>query len=183
MSNSEKSVILVVDMINGFINEGPMASKNIATIIKPIKNFIDETKHDTVFISDNHEEDAVEFKNFPMHCVKGSSEAEVVDELKMEDMTVLKKNSVNAFQSEEFKSWFMDSLGNYEEYIVTGCCTDICVLNLALSLKTYFTEKNLPYKVTVKENLVETYDLEGHSKDEYNNHAFKLMKLNGIEVI
>lgn len=181
--NCGKTVVLVVDMINGFITDGAMASKNIGKIIDPIRNFIEKNNFEAVFIRDNHEEDAIEFKNFPKHCTINSNESEIVDGLKMENMTILNKNSVNAFLSEDFSKWFLDTLDEYTNYIVTGCCTDICVLNLALSLKTYFNENNIPYKVIVKKDLVETYETKDHKSEEYNNYAFKLLELNGVEII
>ena len=36
-----------------------------------------------------------------------------------------------------------------DAYIITGCCSDICVLQFALTLKTYLNAQNIDKKVIV----------------------------------
>ena len=71
---------------------------------------------------------------------------------------------------------------NLEEVIIVGCCTDICILNLAIPLQNYFDQKDRKVKVTVPKNAVETYNSDVHNREEYNEIAFKLMKQAGINV-
>lgn len=72
---------------------------------------------------------------------------------------------------------------NLKEVTVVGCCTDICVLNLALPLKNYFNQKNKNIEIYVPQNAVETYDAPNHNRKEYNEIAFKLLTQAGIKVI
>ena len=101
----EKSLI-VVDMVNGFVREGVLHDDKIADVIpsqvKLIKEYLKDEQL-VIFIKDTHEEDAVEFKRFgnTKHCVKGTTEAELVDELKvfeeLENVISIEKNSTVKF--------------------------------------------------------------------------------------
>ena len=71
---------------------------------------------------------------------------------------------------------------NIENFIICGCCTDLCVLQFALSLKTDFNRRNLNKRVVVIQSLCETYDGGSHGGDISNLFAFYNMKTNGIEV-
>ena len=77
----EEKILIVVDMINGFVEEGAMADKYISHIIPEIEKLIQENK-EVIFIKDCHNKDCAEFKSYPEHCIKGTKEAEIVDELK-----------------------------------------------------------------------------------------------------
>ncbi|UKI57746.1 MAG: cysteine hydrolase [Clostridium sp.] len=69
-----------------------------------------------------------------------------------------------------------------KEVVITGCCTDICVMNLAIPLVNYFDEHDRDVKVRVPQNAVETFDSETHDRHEYNRVALRLMKNQGIGV-
>ena len=69
-----------------------------------------------------------------------------------------------------------------EEVVITGCCTDICVMNLAIPLINYFDENDREVKVRVPQNAVETFNSETHDREEYNKMALRLMKNQGIGV-
>ena len=74
-------------------------------------------------------------------------------------------------------------MNNLKEVVIIGCCTDICILNLAIPLQNYFDQNDLNIKITVPKNAVETYDAPWHNREEYNEIAFKLMKQAGIDII
>ena len=76
-----KELLFVVDMVNGFVKEGSMHDLKIMNIVDSIKEECESHEH-RIFIADTHENDAIEFNSFPSHCVKGTSEAEIIDELK-----------------------------------------------------------------------------------------------------
>lgn len=179
-----EKIVIVVDMINGFVNEGAMADPYIAHIIPEIKRLVEDNKDGAIFIRDCHEEDAVEFKSYPVHCLKGTSESEVVDELKVytNNENTFEKNSTSAMFAEGFIDTIKE-MENLKEVIITGCCTDICVLNLALPLNNYFNQENRNIDIIVPKNAVETFGSDSHARDEYNNIAYKLMMQAGIKVI
>ena len=182
-----KKLVIVVDMVNGFAVKGNMADPNILHIVpeceRLVKEFL-ENGYQVVYITDCHKENCNEFMKFPVHCVEGTDESEVVDALKKyeDKVIVIKKNSTSAM----FAPGFMDIINqmlDLEEVVIIGCCTDICVQNLAIPLANYFDEVDRPVKITVPVNAVETYNAPWHPKDEYNAMAFKFMKQTGINIV
>lgn len=182
-----KKLLLVIDMINGFVKEGNLADKQINNITPSIINFIEEfikNNDDIISIQDGHSENSKEFDNFPVHCVLGTEEAELIEELMpyKDKMKLIRKNSTSGLTTDEFLQYMKENGEELEEIVVTGCCTDICVMNFALPLKNYINEHDLNIKVTIYKNAVETYDSPIHNREEYNDMAFKIMKQNGIEI-
>ena len=179
-------LLIVVDMVNGFVREGIMSSKNIERIIPGIKLLIKRTLSEdgsVAFIKDTHDENSLEFKKFPPHCIKGSSECELVSELKPyeKDALVYEKNSTSTIFAPGFLE-DIDSMKSLKEIIVVGCCSDICVLNLVIPLINYFDQINRDVKVKVYSNYIETYDSENHASKEYNEMALKLMNQAGASI-
>ena len=88
------------------------------------KEFL-ERKEGIAFVKEAHNEDSIEFKTFPKHCVKGTSEAELVDELKPyeKDALVYLKNSTSAMFAKNFLR-DIDEMINLRNVIITGCCTE-----------------------------------------------------------
>ena len=173
-------------MVNGFVRNGAMADKCIEHVIpKQIKliNNLDDMKQ-LIFIKDAHEENSVEFKRYPKHCIKGTVEAELVDELKCyeNDAKIFEKNSTSAIFNKNLLN-YIDKLIDLKEVVIVGCCTDICIMNLAIPLKNYFDEYNKNIDVIVLKDATETYDSDLHNRDEYNEIAYKFMKQAGIKVV
>lgn len=180
--------LIVVDMVNGFVREGVLHDEAIAkTIPRQIKLIRKYQKDEelVVFIKDSHNVNSVEFRRFgnAKHCLAGSHESELVDELKeFEDQgnTIsIKKNSTSFMETEEFRS-LISSLKGLKEVDMVGCCTDICVCNGAIALANYFDQHNRDVSITVYEDGVETYDSPTHNRAEYSKAAKVLMKQQGI---
>ena len=169
-----KELLFVVDMVNGFVKEGAMHDNKIMDIVDVIKEEC-ETHEDRIFIADTHEIDAIEFNSFPTHCVKGTSESEIIDELKPYVTTLLEKNSTNTFHVLD-----KEILKDYDSFMITGCCTDICVMQFALSLKTYLNQMNMNQQVILVEKGVATYDAPTHPANEYHTMAINMMAQSGI---
>lgn len=179
---------IVIDMVNGFINFGNMHDKGIADIvpaqIELLKKFQDE-KSIIGIVKEAHGEVCAEFDSFPPHCIIGSGEEDLIDELKEfedENALIYKKNSTSVAH---VPSFFEDILkmNNLKRVVILGCCTDICVLNAAIPLKTFFDERDLKIEVIVPKNVVETYDAPIHNREEYNEIGYKLMNNAGIKVV
>ena len=182
-----EKLLVVVDMVNGFIKKGAMADEYINHITPKLTNLIDKViseEEGLAFIKDTHYEDSTEFKKFPVHCVKGSGEEELIDELKDYEKSALvyEKNSTSTMFAKNFLN-DIDAMKKLREVIITGCCTDICVTNLAIPLTNYFDENNRNIDVIVRSDLVETYDAPYHNREEYNEMSLKLMKQAGIKVM
>lgn len=184
--DSGSTMAVFVDIINGFINEGAMASERVGDIIPPnakLLKMCNETGILTAAFADCHEENAAEFASFPPHCVKDTRESEIVDELKEQGGYILiPKNSTNGFNEQKFKD-LIECHSEICTFIVTGDCTDICVLQFCLALKTYFTAQDRLVKIIVPLSCVETYDAPFHSSDFANLAAYKLLKDSGITFV
>ena len=137
-----KGMLIVVDMVNGFVREGVLHDEKIADVIPRQIELIKDAKSRgdlIVFIKDTHDENAVEFKRFggTKHCVRGTSEANLVDELlpfeNDEDTISIEKNSTSFMEAPEFRNLIAE-LYNIERVDVVGCCTDICDFNGTMGL-------------------------------------------------
>lgn len=186
--DKDKTALFVVDMVVGFVYSGALSSPRVAAIVNNIAELNEKTKgFKKMFFLDSHEENSQEFKYFPQHCVKKTEEAKLIPELKLakDDPNIYfaEKNSTNGFHSSVFQDWLEKNEDMVDNYIITGCVTDICILQFALSLKSYFNEKNIDKRIIIPKNCVETFD--GGSHDGYLMNLFALynMHVSGIEIV
>ena len=182
-----KNLLLVVDMINGFINEGNLHDKEIAAIIPACEQHIAEfiaAGDDIIAFCDNHQADSKEFEAYPVHCLAATSESELVAELKsyQDKMVIILKNSTNGFFTPGFNE-YKKRLNDYDKILIVGCCSDICVLQLALSLRAYCNEKDYDCEIVVDSAACETFEIPGHLRQQYNELAFSLMAASGITIL
>ncbi|WP_049342543.1 isochorismatase family cysteine hydrolase [Metamycoplasma hominis] len=171
--------IFVVDMVNGFCKEGALYSNNIESIIVPIKNFL-ETQYkdnDIYFLNDAHSNDDIEMQSYPIHCLKNSKESQVVDELKKYAKNIIEKNSTNSFFALK-----KEILSKYDSFEIIGCCSDICILQFAITLKTYFNHLKQNKEIIVFKNLIATFNIPNHNSQEYHDFALNLMANAGIKI-
>lgn len=184
-----KGMLIIVDMVNGFVREGVLHDWKIADIIPRQIELIKEAKARgdlIVFIKDTHDEEAVEFKRFgnTKHCVRGTSEAELVSELKafedLEDTISVLKNSTSYMEAPAFRE-FVLKLTNLEYVNVVGCCTDICVLNGTMGLANYFDQHNLGVEINVHTDAIATYAEDTRGK--YIEASYLLMEQQGIQLV
>lgn len=182
----EKTAMIVVDVINGFIREGAMASPLVEDIIPEVAKLMDKCNKaeiPVVAFADCHKEDCSEFASFPPHCIENTSESELVDELKkVGGYFLMKKNSTNGFHEKIFKQCLIQN-PTTNTFIVVGDCTDICVMQFCLTLKTWYTQQNRNIDIYIPVNAVETYDAPGHDADFMNIAAYKMMKDSGIRFV
>lgn len=184
--DKSKTAFVVVDMVRGFYNVGPLASDRVEKTIEPILKLNEKLKDcKKVFFIDSHTEDSVEFKSYPAHCLKGTVEEELIEELKDKvdsNTSVIRKNSINGFHAPDFKLW-LEKNSEIENFIVTGVCSNICVETFVITLKTYFDEKNMDKEIIVPINATETYELGNHNAELMNLLTFYKLKSNGINVV
>ena len=109
---------------------------------------------DVIFICDTHDPDDLEFQMFPVHCLRGTEEAEVIPELASYPGELVRKRRYSAFfetdLEERLKALAPDKL------IICGVCTDICVLHTAADAR------NRDYAVEVPTDCVASFDQEAH---------------------
>lgn len=182
----KQTALVIVDMVNGFAREGALKSSRVEGLIPEMAELskaCGELRITKLAFADCHTIASPEFDAYPAHCIEGTSEGEIVDELKeIGGYTLIPKNSTNGFLEEEFHKWLKEN-EHINTFIITGDCTDICVQQFAVTLKSWFNMKNKKARVIVPVNTVETYDFGLHDGDLMNVMALYNMVINGIEVV
>ena len=194
------TAIVSVDVINGFCHEGPLASPRLAAIVPPIVRLFERAwaagvRH-ILLAQDTHHPTAVEFAQYPPHCVRGSRESEAVPEFRAlpfyPQMQIFEKNSINAGLDTGLHAW-IDAHPEVARYIVVGDCTDLCTYQLAMDLRLDANARQLQRRVLVPEDCVDTYDLPvesaagigaiPHDAGLLQRIFLYSMHLNGVEVV
>ena len=183
---SSDTVLIIIDMINGFTKEGALRSPRVKALIPEIRNLAEKCHEDGIKVlafADNHVLDSPEFENYPTHCVADTSESEVVDEIKeLGDYTLIKKNSTNSFLEPVFQQWLKEN-PQVKNFIVVGDCTDICIEQFTITLKAHFNRINQQSRIIVPTNMVDTFNLGLHYAELMNIMALFFMQNNGIELV
>ena len=192
--------IISVDVINGFCHMGPLASPRVKNIIGPIA-LLFERAHAAgvrhfVLTQDTHEPDAVEFGQYPPHCVRGTEESEAVPEFKAlpfyTDMLTFPKNSISSTIHTGLKTW-LNEYPEVDTFITVGDCTDLCTYQLAMSLRLRANASQKRQRILLPVDCVDTYDLPveaakqigavPHDADLLHLIFLYSMMLNGVEVV
>lgn len=180
-----KKLLIVIDMVNGFVKEGALASPSIQRILpenkRLVEKFIEGEDTAVAFIRDSHTKDAVEFNVFGAHCLEGTIESELEDTLKPfeSDALVYKKNSTNFVFAPSFQE-DIASMENLEEVVLNGCLSDYCVKNGGITLRNLFDQQDRNIKIYVEEDGIDTFDAPNHNREEETEHAFRDMANNGL---
>lgn len=184
-SELHDAIVFVVDMIHGFITEGALHDEKILEISDNIKKLLEEQKRRSIFIADSHPPKTREFISYPSHCVIGTRESEVIDELKPYIDELMRKNSTNTFTCPDFQIFLKNRIQDYKDIVITGCCTDICILQFALCLNAWLNEHNETDKrIIVPINCIDTYHIEGiHDALSINEFSIRNMEGNGICIV
>ena len=184
-----KKCLIVVDMVNGFVREGVLHDNSIANIIPTQIKLIKETLACdglVIFIKDTHNKDSKEFKRFgnTHHCIKGTKEADLVDELIPYEGLVntisIEKNSTSFMEAPDFRK-VVKNLDNVEEYGICGCCTDICVVNGAIGLANYNDQWDRDVTIKAYKDAIATYGED--TRENYIDAAYLLMEQQGIQLV
>lgn len=178
-------VIFVVDMIEGFVHEGALHDEAIHAATMHIENLIRDAEQRVIFIADSHPPKTREFISYPSHCVIGTKESEVIQELQPYVQELMRKNSTNTFTCPEFQLFLKERLKNYRDIVITGCCTDICILQFALCLNAWLNEHNkTEQRIIIPLSCVDTYHIEGvHDAISCNEFSIRNMEANGICIV
>jgi len=169
-----KRVKLLIDTIKGFHDIGNLANPRMANIIPNIIKLLekDEPSDRTFLLGDCHDLDDEEFQMFPPHCVEGTEETEIIDELRIPFVKArgqyIPKTRYSGFFNTELEL-ILEHL-KPEQVIVVGVCTDICILHTVADLR------NRDYRVIIPRDCVETFDAPNHPADQHNQWALNHMQ-------
>jgi nicotinate phosphoribosyltransferase len=157
--SGRKNVVLIVDMLRGFLEEGnPLYIGEAGRRVIPNVERLLKSERDQgsvlIYLCDHHQPDDPEFDMFPPHCIAGTKEAEIIPELSDHPGEIIAKT--------RFSGFFDTSLGEKLEeldptkIIVCGVCTDICVMH------TVSDARNRDYDVEIPVDCVASLDPQAH---------------------
>jgi nicotinamidase/pyrazinamidase len=169
VSGAGGRVVIVTDVQEGFTRRGNLASPECTAAIPRVVRVVEEELDagtPVVFTKDSHVENDAEFRMFPPHCIVGTDEHDLVEELRRfepDAAAVIQKRRYSAFFDTQLEHVLADLAP--DEVHVCGFCTDICVLHTVSDLR------NRDYDVVVRPEACETFDAPGHEHEEVNRWA------------
>lgn len=161
ISDSAVHGLVIVDIINGFctVGAGPLAptepnvqNSGMIEEAEKLARVFCEKKWPVMVFLDTHHPDRPEHP-YPPHCISGSDESNLVPALrwleKEPNVTIRRKDCYDGFigsieedGSNVFVEWVKSN--NIKSLLVTGGCTDICVLDFVCSTLSAKTRGMLP---------------------------------------
>ena len=154
------NAVLVTDMVVGFLEPGHnlYCGDDARRIIPAIRRLIEAERargSAIIFVCDTHDPDDLEFQMFPVHCVRGTDETEVIDELRGYEGIRLEKRRYSAFFDTDLEAALAELAP--DKVIICGVCTDICVLHTAADAR------NRDYAVDVPSDCAASFDAAAHA--------------------
>ena len=156
-----RRVLLVVDMLVGFLQEdkplycGDDARKIIPFVKDKVEEFV-RAGEPVIFVADSHAPDDAEFRMFPPHCIAGTDETELIEELRLfrDKGRLVPKTRYSALYDTQLLELLADLKPDVIE--IVGVCTNICVLYTVEGLR------NRDYRVVVHRQGVASFDKTAH---------------------
>ena len=155
------NTVIVVDMVRGFLEPGHnlYCGDESREIIPHVQSLLERERavgSEIVFVCDHHLPDDLEFRMFPVHCVIGTEEPEVIPELAefVTEANIIPKNRYSGFFNTDLEKRLAEQ--RPEKVIICGVCTDICVMH------TTSDARNRDYDVEVPADCVASFDPEAH---------------------
>lgn len=187
--NDYKKALFIIDMNNGFVNFGDMSNPTYNKLVPEQLKMIDKIRKENEivnFILEGHDKNALEFNTYPIHCIIGTPEADLIPELiaeqTKENTNTYYKNCINGMLNRTLQD-DIKNLKELKEVIIEGVCTDLCVFDFGRTILRYFDELNRDVKLFVVKNAVDTFDAPGHDRDEWTNMAFKFLEQAGAILV
>jgi nicotinamidase-related amidase len=160
----DRTALLVIDMQNDFVLPGAaLATPRAMAIVPLVAALTREARangYPVIFTREQHRPDGsdygIELCFEPRHCEEGMGGDEIVEGLEPEpgDLVILRKRRYDAFLGTDLDLWLRNH--GIENLLVTGVCTDICVIS------TVQHARNLDYRVFLIEDGVDGTSAERH---------------------
>lgn len=173
----EKAVI-VVDMINDFMHpDGVLfiGDKSIAAkLVVALAEYLEKAREEgsqVIYACDNHRKDDKEFRLFGEHAVEGTWGAEIIEGLApVKGDLVIPKTRYSAFYGTNLP--YELTRREPEKVVVTGVCTEICVMDTAQGVSYR------GYNLAVPSNLCA-----GLSEDAHNAALERMKAIYGADTL
>lgn len=186
MKNNYTKLGVVIDMNEGFVNQGAMANPTYNKLVPEQLRVIDKVRSEggeIMFINEGHNPNSVEFNTYPAHCILGTPEVELIPELKpeleKEDTEIFHKNCINGMLNRNVQDRIAQ-LEYVKEIILMGVCADLCVADFGRTLARYLDQLDREVKIFVVESAIDTFDAPGHNREEWMKVAKMFLEQAGI---
>ncbi len=195
-----ESALISIDVINGFLYEGPLSSLRVAEIDEPVTQLMqaawNKGLHNILLVQEGHTKDSLEFEAYGEHAIKGTHEAAAIDMIKnlpfYDQLETVYKDSVHPALNNGFDDWIKER-EPLDTFIAVGDVTDICTYQLSMYLRSWANAYHQERRVIVPANCTQTWHLSVDDAEDIPAmphhgdllHAVFLyhMALNGIEVV
>lgn len=184
-----RKAFYVIDMNNGFVNFGAMANPKYNDLVPEQLKMIEKFRREDElvnFILEAHDRNALEFKKYPVHCVRGTGEANLIPEFTCEqekdNTRTYYKNSINGMLNRNLQDEIR-TLKNLKEIVIEGVCADLCVMDFARTYLRYLDEINKDVTMFVVKQAIDTFDAPGHKREEWIDIACKVMEQAGAIIV
>lgn len=130
MRDFSSTALLIIDMLNDFVQEGaPLEVPRARKIIEPLRKRVEEARREGVlifYLCDAHRPDDVEFNSWPPHGIAGTPGAQVVEKLEPQKGDyVIPKRKYSCFLGTDLDLLLRER--GIKKLIITGVVTNICV--------------------------------------------------------
>lgn len=163
----ERVAIICADLTLGFTRVGNLASPRVDSIVAPTVRLF-KTAHalgmtNFILSQDEHPADSLQFRAYGPHSMPGTIEATTVPELTelpfADLLCVIPKQNLNPGIDTMLPKWLDDHM-EVKRFIVVGCCTDLCIYQIAMFLRLRANQFKYDYEVLVPEDCVDTFEME-----------------------
>ena len=166
IADPQRTAIISVDVINGFLYEGPLASPRVAPIDQTVTALMrtawQRGVRDILLVQEGHSADSLEFEAFGEHALKGSRQAAATDLIQAlpfyAQLTTLYKDSIHPAINTGLDAW-LDERPGLQTVIAVGDVTDLCLYQLASYLKLRANAHHQEQQVIVPADCVQTWHL------------------------
>lgn len=184
--DSESTALFVVDMVEGFARQGAMASPRVEALIAPSPPWRGGARRRAFRswpLQTRTRRTAWSFRPIPRTACAAPKRRGCARRSRRRRRSIRysKRTRPTGSSSPVFELWRREH-ATATTYLVTGDCTDICVLQFVLSAKAWHNTRNLPLRILVPTALTDTFDAPGHPADTLGAAALYLMEAAGAEL-
>ncbi len=205
-----RTAVIVVDLVHGFVDEGPLASPRIAalvpTVARGLEDFASAGGRWLCLVEDAHPGDSPEFAAFPPHCLADTRASRTVGAVAAAarrpglDTTWIRKATLTP-RDAGLLDWARaacEALGPDRAIVVAGDATDLCLYQTAMALRLWANQPSVArslgaLRVVVGLDGAETFDLPvrtvgaagalPHDGDLHHALFAHHLALNAVEVV
>lgn len=132
----QKHAIVVIDMLNDFVDEGgALTCHNAKTIVPKIQELLDFGRAhgiQVVYIQEAHRQHDADFRVRPVHAVQGTWGSQFIPELQPHEEQgdyVIRKRRHSGFSYTDFDLFLREE--KIDTLVLTGVWTNVCVRSTA----------------------------------------------------